>query len=324
MRTALVTGCTGQDGAWLSQLLLNKGYSVLGLYRRVANDTFGRLRELDLLDNANFQLVPGDVTDPTGINRLFSDYEIDEVYNLAAQSFVKESFNTPITTSIINGMGPAYILEAIRLFSPQTRFYQAGTSEEFGHADYREPMNEETILHPRSPYGAAKVYAHHITRIYREAYGLFACVGLLFNHESIFRGEEFVTTKVCKGAAEIAHGKRSALQLGNLDARRDWGCAKDYVRAMHLMLQRPEPDDFVIATGESYSIRDLCQVAFEYFNLVWQDHVESDTAHTRPSDVNCLIGDASKAAMLLGWRPNIAFKDMIQEMCEYWDRRMKQ
>jgi GDPmannose 4,6-dehydratase len=322
MKSCVITGVTGQDGAWLSNYLLSLDYKVFGMCRRSGTDKFWRLRHLNILDHPNFTLVSGDMTDQGSLNNVIQACMPDECYNLAAQSFVHESFNSPVSTDDINSGGVIRLLESIKRFSPSTRFYQAGSSEQFGYENWdKGPMNEDTPFWPRSQYGASKACAHYNTRIYREAYGMFTSVGLLFNHESTLRGEEFVTTKICKAAAEIAAGQRDKLELGNLEASRDWGHSPDYVRAMHAMLQQDEPGDFVIATGEAHSIRDLCNIAFTFYGLSYEDYVVTSDANKRPADVGYLLGDATKAEVKLGWERFTSFEEMIINMCRFWSER---
>jgi GDPmannose 4,6-dehydratase len=316
-KRALITGITGQDGSYLAELLLEKGYEVHGVVRR--SSTMNRSR-IDHLEHAHpshqagarFTLHYGDMTDSGGLNRLVMTVEPDEIYNLAAQSQVHISFEQPEYTGNTDGLGTTRLLEAIRATGRATRFYQASTSEMFGLTP--PPQNEATPFHPRSPYGIAKVYGHWMTVNYREAYGIFACSGILFNHESPRRGENFVTRKVTRGIASILAGRSERLRLGNLEAKRDWGHARDYVEAMWLMLQQESADDYVIATGVQWSIRQLAEIAFGMVGLDWQAHVEVDQAYFRPAEVPDLRGDASKARARLGWRPKISFHDMIREM----------
>ena len=319
-RSAIITGVNGQDGSWLSSRLLDLDYDVYGMVRRSATDKLWRLRHLGVLDNPNFHLVSGDMTDPASLNSLMEKYRPDECYNLAAQSFVGESFNSPISTCEITGMGVLNLLEAIRMHSPKTKFYQAGSSEQFGYDDWPAgmPMSEKTPFHPRSPYGCAKAFAHHVVQNYREAYGIFGCVGLLFNHESELRGEEFVTAKICKGAAEIYLGKRDSLALGNLEAKRDWGYAPDYVEGMRLMLQQDDPNDYVLATGKVHSIRDFCEAAFMHFGLPYENFVYTDDKFCRPTDVNYLLGDSTRALVSLNWMPKVLLQSMVEKMCDFW------
>ena len=318
--TALITGVTGQDGSYLAELLLEKGYEVHGVVRR--SSTMNRSR-IDHLQHANpahpttsrFVLHYGDMTDSGGLNRLVKTVRPDEIYNLAAQSHVHVSFEQPEYTGDADGLGTTRLLEAIRTMGLPTRFYQASTSEMFGLSP--APQSETTPFHPRSPYAVAKLYAYWMTVNYREAHNLFACSGILFNHESPRRGENFVTRKVTRGVAHILAGKADKLRLGNLDAKRDWGHARDYVEAMWLMLQQAEPDDYVIATGVTRSVREFVVAAFEMVNLDWEKYVVFDEAYLRPSDVHELRGDASKAAQRLGWRPSTTFDEMVREMLDH-------
>lgn len=315
MRTCLITGITGQDGAYLAQLLLQKGYRVLGLMRRSASsDVVGeRLRWLGILDDV--ELIDGNLIDISSLMRTIKDYKPDEIYNLAAQSFVATSWNQPILTGQVTGLGAVNMLEATRLVHPQARFYQASSSEMFGQVrDQRQ--NENTLFHPRSPYAAAKLYAHWMTINYRESFGMHASSGILFNHESPLRGIEFVTRKVTDGVARIKLGLATELRLGNLDARRDWGHARDYVRAMWMMLQQDKPGDYVVATGRSASIRDLCDLAFSIVGLNWQDHVRTDPKALRPAEVDYLCGDARKAQEALGWQSSTSLEQLIAEMVQ--------
>jgi len=323
-KTALITGCNGQDGAWLSKHLLELGYEVYGMIRRGATDKLWRLRHVGAIGNPNFHLVSGDLIDHASLGTLMSKYHPDECYNLGAQSFVGESFNSPIATCDVTGMGVLNLVEAIRVHSPETKVYQAGSSEQFGYDEWPagKPMDERTPFHPRSPYGCAKTFAHHVVQNYREAYGIFGSVGLLFNHESELRGEEFVTAKICRGAVEVYLGMRHELALGNLEARRDWGYAPDYVRGMHLMLQHDKPDDFVLSTGEAHSIRDLCDRAFGFFGLDYEKHVVIDQQFVRPSDVNYLLGNSTKALSILGWEREVSFQGMVDRMCKFWLNRV--
>jgi GDPmannose 4,6-dehydratase len=315
MPTCLITGVTGQDGAYLSRFLLEKGYRVIGMARRSASaDVVGeRLRWLGIIDHV--ELADGDLLDVSGMIRLLRTYQPDEVYNLGAQSFVAASWNQPLLTGQVTGLGAANLLEAIRLTCPQSRFYQASSSEMFGRI--REPRQSETTpFHPRSPYAAAKLYAHSMTVNYRESYSMHASAGILFNHESPLRGIEFVTRKITDGVARIKLGLAHELPLGNLDALRDWGHAQDYVRAMWLMLQQEKPEDFVVATGTNTAIREFCRLAFTYAGLNYEDHVVTRKDLLRPAEVDVLLGDASKAAQMLGWTPLISLQEMIAEMVE--------
>jgi GDPmannose 4,6-dehydratase len=314
MSTALITGITGQDGAYLATLLLSKGYRVVGAFRRASTLNTARLDALGIAQE--LELVPFDLTDHGNMRRVIEDVSPEEVYNLAAQSFVGVSFEQPVTTGEITGVGVVRLLEAIREVNPSIHFYQASTSEMFGKA--REvPQNEETPFHPRSPYAAAKLYAHWSTVNYREAYGMHASSGILFNHESPLRGVEFVTRKITTGAARIKYGLQDQLKLGNLDAKRDWGYAKEYVEAMWLMLKQPESDDYVIATGESHSVREFVEAAFEAAGLdAWERYVATDPAFMRPAEVNFLRGDPSKAREKLGWSPKTTFEELVSLMVE--------
>ena len=315
MPTALVTGVTGQDGAYLTQLLLDKGYTVVGLMRRSASsDVIGeRLRWLGVLDHV--QLVDGNLTDLSSLIRIMQDHKPDEVYNLAAQSFVAASWQQPLLTGTVTALGAGNMLEALRIARPEARFYQASSSEMFGLI--QEPVqSERTPFYPRSPYGVAKLYAHWMTVNYRESFGLHASSGILFNHESPLRGIEFVTRKVTDGVARIKLGLSDHLPLGNLEATRDWGHARDYVRAMHLMLQQDKADDYVIATGVTTSIRELCRLAFAHVGLNYQDHVRVDPKFLRPAEVEVLLGDSSKAHQQLGWKPEVALSEMVSEMVD--------
>jgi len=315
MPTALITGVTGQDGAYLSQLLLEKGYRVVGLLRRSASsDVIGeRLRWLGILDK--IELHDGNLSDLSSLIRAMEAIRPEEVYNLAAQSFVAASWQQPLLTGAVTGLGAANMLEAVRIAAPAARFYQASSSEMFGLI--QEPrQSERTPFYPRSPYAAAKLYAHWMTVNYRESFGLHASSGILFNHESPLRGIEFVTRKVTDGVARIKLGLADTLSLGNLDAKRDWGHARDYVRAMWLMLQQDKADDYVIATGETHSIRALCELAFGHAGLHWQDHVRVAEGLKRPAEVDVLLGDASKARERLGWVAEIALPALVAEMVE--------
>ena len=315
MPTALVTGVTGQDGAYLSQLLLGKGYRVVGLMRRSASsDVIGeRLRWLGILKDV--ELVDANLTDLSSLIRVISTYKPDEVYNLAAQSFVAASWQQPLLTGNVTGLGAANVLEAVRIIRPEARFYQASSSEMFGLI--QEPrQSERTPFYPRSPYAAAKLYAHWMTVNYRESFGMHASSGILFNHESPLRGIEFVTRKVTDGVARIKLGLATELPLGNLTATRDWGHARDYVQAMWLMLQQAVADDYVIATGRTTSIRDLCKIAFGHAGLTAEDHVTTRSDLIRPAEVDVLLGDATKAQQKLGWKPQTTLEDMIAEMVE--------
>jgi len=308
-RTALVTGVTGQDGSYLAELLLEKGYEVVGVVRRTSHDSYERIGHL--LDK--IQVVPADLLDQHSLTAVIRDARPHEVYNLAAQSFVPTSWTQPVLTGEFTALGVTRILEAVRLAHPEARFYQASSSEMFGKA-VETPQRETTPFYPRSPYGAAKVYGHWITVNYRESYGLYAVSGILFNHESPRRGLEFVTRKVSHGVAQIVKGKASELRLGNLDARRDWGYAGDYVEAMWLMLQQPEPEDYVVGTGRQHTVRELCEVAFGAAGLDWHQYVKVDPRFVRPAEVDILQADASKARRQLGWAPRVSFEELVRMM----------
>ena len=311
MKKALITGVTGQDGSYLAEFLLEKGYEVLGMVRRTSTVNFDRITHIQ----DDIELVQGDLLDQVSLIAILQEHRPDEVYNLAAQSFVPTSFKQPVLTGEFTALGVTRVLDAIRLVDKNIKFYQASSSEMFGKV--REvPQNENTPFYPRSPYGAAKVYGHWITVNYRESYGLFACSGILFNHEAPRRGLEFVTHKVTHSAAKIKLGLADELRLGNLEAQRDWGYAGDYVEAMWLMLQQEEPDDYVIATGKTHSVRKLCELAFGYLGLDYRDYVVSDPKFYRPAEVDQLVGDASKARKILGWEPKVSFEELIQMMVD--------
>jgi GDPmannose 4,6-dehydratase len=308
---ALITGVTGQDGSYMAELLLGKGYEVYGIVRRSSVKKFDRIEAL--MDD--IELVEGDLTDQSSLDSVIHSVQPDEVYNLAAQSFVPVSWNQPVLTGDVTGLGVTRVLEAIRKHRPQAKFLQASSSEMFGKV--REtPQTEKTPFHPRSPYGVAKVFGHYITVNYRESYRLFACSAMGFNHESPRRGLEFVTRKVTHQVARIKCGVAKKLMMGNLDAQRDWGFAGDYVRAMWMMLQQPEPEDYVLATGQTHSIRELLEVAFGAVGLDWEEYVEIDPKLIRPAEVEFLCGDASKAREKLGWEPQVGFEELIKMMVE--------
>lgn len=311
MKRALITGITGQDGSYLAELLLEKGYQVFGMVRRSSTENFERIEHL----RGRIELRQADLLDQSSLMHLLKEVRPHEVYNLAAQSFVPTSWEQPVLTAEFTALGVTRLLEAIRHVDPGIRFYQASSSEMFGRAQ-EVPQNERTPFYPRSPYGVAKVYGHWITVNYRESYGLFACSGICFNHESPRRGLEFVTRKVTCGAARIKLGLQKELRLGNLEAKRDWGYAADYVEAMWLMLQQDHPDDYIIATGETHSVRELVEIAFAYVGLDWKEHVVIDPAFIRPAEVDFLVGDASKARRKLGWRPRVSFRELIEMMVE--------
>jgi len=312
-KKALVTGVTGQDGAYLARTLLQKNYDVYGLTARRSSDAKWRLRELGIEKDINY--VNGDLTDGTSIQSAVSSVEPDEIYNLAAQSFVGVSWNQPILTSQIDAIGVTHILESIRSINPSIKFYQASTSEMFGLIQ-AEKQDEKTPFYPRSPYAVAKLYGHWITINYRESFDLHASSGILFNHESPLRGIEFVTRKVTDAASKIKLGKQKKLILGNIDSKRDWGFAGDYVEAMWLMLQQEKPDDFVIATGITTTVRDMCAIAFEYVGLNYLDYVEQDESLIRPSEVDILLGDPQKAKKILGWQPKVNLQELIEMMMD--------
>ncbi len=309
-KRALITGITGQDGSYLAEFLLEQGYEVFGLYRRSSTLHFQRIEHIQ--DRITF--IQGDLLDQNSLLTAVADVDPDEVYNLAAQSFVPTSWNQPVLTGEATALGVMRMLEAIRRVKPDARFYQASSSEMFGAAP--SPQSETTPFHPRSPYGVAKVYGHYITVNYRESYGLFAVSGILFNHESPRRGLEFVTRKVTHSVAKIKLGLASELRLGNLEAKRDWGFAGDYVRAMWQMLQQDEPDDYVVGTGVQHSVRDLVEVAFERVGLDPQDHVVQDESLLRPADVENLVADASRARQRLGWEPTVDFTGLVEMMVD--------
>jgi GDPmannose 4,6-dehydratase len=311
LKTALVTGVTGQDGSYLAELLLEKGYKVVGMVRRTSTTNFERIRHIQ----DKLVLVQGDLLDQVSLVDALKEHRPDEIYNLAAQSFVPTSWRQPVLTGEFTALGVTRMLDAMRMVVPEAHFYQASSSEMFGKV--REvPQNEHTPFYPRSPYGVAKVYGHWITVNYRESYGLFASSGILFNHESPRRGLEFVTRKVTHGAAKIKLGLAEELPMGNLDAQRDWGFAGDYVKAMWLMLQQKEPEDFVVATGEPRSVRRLLEVAFGLLDLDYQEYVKIDEQFIRPADVDRLVGDATKAREQLGWRPEVTFEELVKMMVD--------
>ncbi len=317
-KVALITGITGQDGSYLAELLLSKGYSVYGLIRRASSFNTGRIDHLyqDPHErNPRLRLVYGDLNDASSLNRTIKTLKPDEIYNLGAQSHVKVSFEIPEYTAEITGIGTIRLLEAIRDSGLKTKFYQASSSEMFGKV-LETPQTEQTPFYPRSPYAAAKVYAYWMTVNYREAYNMFACNGILFNHESPRRGETFVTRKITMAIARIKHGLQKKLYLGNIDAKRDWGYAGDYVEAMWLMLQQSKPDDFVIATGQTHSVKEFLQEAFEYVKLDWRKYVMIDQRYFRPTEVDLLLGDASKARRLLQWKPKVDFGHLVRMMVD--------
>ncbi len=318
-KRALITGITGQDGSYLAEFLLEQGYEVIGMIRRSSTVNFERIKHIQ----DQITLAPGDLMDEVSLIGLLREHRPTEVYNLAAQSFVQTSFSQPVFTGEVTGLGVTRMLDAIRIVDPEIRFYQASSSEMFGKV-VEVPQRETTPFYPRSPYGVAKVYGHWITVNYRESYDLFACSGILFNHESPRRGLEFVTRKITHGVAQIKLGLANELRLGNLEAQRDWGYARDYVRAMWLMLQQDRPDDYVIATGETHSVRRFCEIAFGHVGLNYENHVVQDERFYRPAEVDLLVGDASKAREKLGWRPETSFEELVQMMVEADIKLLKQ
>jgi GDPmannose 4,6-dehydratase len=308
---ALITGVTGQDGSYLAELLLAEGYEVVGMVRRSSTVNFERIEKIQ----DRLTLVAGDLLDEVSMINVLREYRPSEVYNLAAQSFVQTSWSQPVLTGETTALGVTRVLDAIRIVDPEIRFYQASSSEMFGKV-VEVPQKETTPFYPRSPYGVAKVYGHWITVNYRESYDLFACSGMLFNHESERRGLEFVTRKITHAVARIKHGLDTSLSLGNLDAQRDWGFAGDYVRAMWLMLQQNAPDDYVIATGETHAVREFCELAFSHVGLDYANHVILDERFVRPAEVDLLVGDASKATNVLGWKPEVSFPQLVARMVD--------
>jgi GDPmannose 4,6-dehydratase len=311
MKTALITGITGQDGSYLAELLLEKGYRVVGVVRRSSTTPYERIAHL--VDR--MELVSADLLDQSSLTDAVHDLQPDEIYNLAAQSFVQTSWNQPVLTGEFTALGVTRMLEAMKKAAPKSRFYQASSSEMFGKV-VEVPQRESTPFYPRSPYGVAKAYGHWITLNYRESFGLYAVSGILFNHESPRRGLEFVTRKVTDAAARIKLGQAAEVRLGNLEARRDWGFAGDYVDAMWRMLQQDEPDDYVVATGETWSVRQLCEFAFEAVGLDYRDHVRHDKRYDRPAEVDLLVGDPAKAREKLEWEPTVRFRDLVRMMVE--------
>jgi GDPmannose 4,6-dehydratase len=311
MPKALITGITGQDGSYLAEFLLERGYEVIGMVRRTSTTNFDRIR--DFQDRVT--IVQGDLLDQVSLINLLQEHRPEEVYNLAAQSFVPTSFTQPVLTGEFTALGVTRILDAVRIADRSIRFYQASSSEMFGKVQ-EVPQRETTPFYPRSPYGAAKVYGHWITVNYRESYNLFACSGILFNHESPRRGLEFVTRKITHAVARIKLGMQDELRLGNLEARRDWGYAPDYVHAMWLMLQQDHPDDYLVATGETHSVREFCQVAFDHVGLDWKKYVVVDPKFYRPAEVDLLVGEPSKAKRLLGWEPSVTFQELVRIMTD--------
>lgn len=317
-KRALITGVTGQDGSYLAEFLLEKGYRVFGIIRRSSSPNYERVEHI----KDKIELIQGDLLDQNSLIEAIQFAKPDEVYNLGAQSFVPTSWNQPVLTGEFTALGVTRILEAIRVVNPKIKLYQASSSEMFGKVQ-EVPQNEKTPFYPRSPYGVAKVYGHYITVNYRESYDMFACCGILFNHESPRRGLEFVTRKVSHGAAKIKLGLQEELKIGNLDSQRDWGYAKEYVKAMWLMLQQDEPGDYVVGTGKAHTVRKLLQIAFSCVGLNWEDHVVIDENLIRPAEVNRLLGDASKAREKLCWRPGVSFEELIGMMVESDLRKLK-
>ncbi len=313
MKSALITGITGQDGSYLAEFLLEKGYKVYGTVRRLSTPNMENIRNIQ----DDIELLSADLLDQTSLTEAIEQAKPDELYNLAAQSFVKASFDQPVLTGEFTALGVTRVLEAIRNVNPKIKYYQASSSEMFGKV-VETPQKETTRFHPRSPYGVAKVYGHYITLNYRESYDMFACNGILFNHESPRRGIEFVTRKISHAVARIKLGKLKKLELGNIDAKRDWGYAKDYIEAMWLMLQQDKPDDFVVATGETHSVKEFIEIAFAHVGLKdWEKYVSYNSPkHLRPAEVDYLIGDSSKAKKVLGWEPKTSFKELVQIMVD--------
>ncbi len=326
MKKALITGITGQDGSYLTELLLDKGYEVYGIIRRASSFNTDRIDHLyqDPHKQPKLKLIYGDLTDGGNLSAILNEIQPDEVYNLAAQSHVRVSFDQPIYTANVDGLGTLRLLEALRMMKKPPRFYQASSSEMYGKV-VETPQTETTPFYPRSPYGCAKVYSYWQTVNYREAYGLFACNGILFNHESPRRGETFVTRKITRAATRIKEGLQDALYLGNLDAKRDWGFAGDYVEAMWLMLQQDKPDDYVVATGQTYSVRQFLDEVFGMLGLDWQKYVHIDPKYFRPTEVELLLGNPAKAMKLLGWKPKVDFKELSRMMTAAdWDIAKKE
>ena len=310
-KRALITGITGQDGSYLAEFLLQQGYKVIGMVRRTSTVNFDRIKHIQ----DAIEVVQGDLLDQSSLIEILREYRPQEVYNLAAQSFVPTSWKQPVLTGEFTALGVTRILEAVRNVDPTIRFYQASSSEMFGKVQ-EVPQTEKTPFYPRSPYGVAKVYGHWITVNYRESYNLYACSGILFNHESSRRGLEFVTHKITHAVAKIKLGQAKDLHLGNLDSKRDWGYAGDYVRAMWLMLQQDQPDDYVVATGETHSVREFCELAFDHVGLTWEQYVVQDPAFMRPAEVDHLIGNPAKAGRVLGWEPSVSFPQLVQMMVD--------
>lgn len=322
MKKALITGITGQDGAYLSQFLLEKGYQVYGLVRRLSTPNYWRLEELGIKDK--IEILDGDLTDQDSLNNAVKQSAPDEVYNLAAQSFVATSWKQPILTAEVDALGVIRILNSVRDFAPNAKFYQASSSEMYGNSNGQDVKDEDTPLHPTSPYAISKLFGHWITVNYRESYGMFTCSGILFNHESPLRGIEFVTRKITDGVARIKLGLADKLSLGNLDAKRDWGFAGDYVEAMWLMMQQEKPDNYVVSTGETHSVRDFCKEAFKAVGIEnWQDYVVADERYMRPSELKVLQGGSNKAKNVLGWEAKVKFEELVKMMVEKDLERLK-
>jgi GDPmannose 4,6-dehydratase len=311
MKKALITGITGQDGSYLADLLLAKGYEVTGMVRRASTETFDRIAHI----RDRVRLEQGDLLDQFSLVKILQQVQPDEIYNLAAMSFVPTSWNQPVLTGEFTALGVTKLLEAMRMVCPKARFYQASSSEMFGKV-VETPQSERTPFYPRSPYGVAKAYGHFITVNYRESYNLFACSGILFNHESPRRGKEFVTRKITDAVARIKLGTQKELRMGNLDAKRDWGFSGDYVRAMWMMLQQDAPSDYVVATGETHSVREFLEIAFSHVGLDYTDYVVIDPEFIRPAEVDLLLGDSTKARTTLGWRPEVSFRDLVTMMVD--------
>ena len=322
MKSALITGVLGQDGAYLAKLLLDKGYKVYGFVARRSTPVDWRLRELGI--EQEVERIEGDMTDLSSLVRALKESNADEVYNLAAQSFVGTSWNQPILTAHSTGIGALNALEAVRMVKPDAKYYQASTSEMFGGMPEYPLQSEETPFHPRSPYGVSKLFAHWMTRNYRESFDIFGCCGILFNHESPLRGIEFVTRKVTDAVARIKLGQQDKLYLGNIDAKRDWGFAGDYVEAMWQMLQHDTPDDYVVATGRTTTVRDMCKIAFDYVGLNYEDYVEIDPKFYRPAEVDLLLGDPQKAEKVLGWKAKTSLEELMHMMVDADLRRVRQ
>jgi GDPmannose 4,6-dehydratase len=315
MQKAFITGVTGQDGYYLSEFLLDKGYEVHGIIRRSSSFNTSRIEPLISKYNDKFKLYYSDLLDSSSLNNLITNIQPDEIYNLAAQSHVAVSFKNPMYTISSGNQGTISILEAIRNSDKEIKFYQASSSEMYGGGS-KEMLNEQSVFDPKSPYAASKVFSHNVTKLYRDSYDLFAVNGILFNHESPFRGETFVTRKISRAVGRISLGLQTKLTLGNLDASRDWGFAGDYVEGMWMMLQHDRPDDWVLATGETHTVKEFAEEAFEMVNLNWEDYVETSDRYLRPNEVEYLLGDSSKAQQQLGWKPKVSFKDLVKKMVE--------